>query len=244
MKQRIFFTVFLLSTIAISYAQFNAFGLRMGGHYSRQYLDINSNSALDDDVQDLSADFQVGLFSNLKLSEYTDLVPAFSYIRKPYKESYFTFKDTTIDFNVTETLIPRWDYLSVDVPFRLHKRNDNTLMYMFLGLRFEYLINTKQIIKQDSNLYDAFYDDFKRFSMGFIAGLGAEYTLNESWNILIEFTYNRDLTNVYSQDNLRIKAELMSLTIGLKFKTVKQGRVPVRSLEPEPDDYDQYDESD
>lgn len=225
---------FFILSIELAYAQFDGFGMRLGGHYSRQYLDINSSSSLDDDLQDLAPDFQLGVFGNFKLSPVTDVSPAINYIRKPYKESYFSFVDTANNFEVNETLIPRWDYISVDVPFKFHTRNDNMVMYMYIGLRFDYLINTKEIIRQDSSLYEWYYDDFKKLSMGYIAGLGAEYTLNDRFNILFEFTYNRDITNVYSSPDLRVKNELMAFTIGLKFKTIKQGRVPASSLEPEP----------
>lgn len=223
-------------------AQITGLGIRAGGHFSRQYFDVNSTSRLDDALQDLAPDFQFGLFTNIQMSEYTDIVPAFSYIRKPYLENYFVFEDTAKDFKVEQKLVPRWDYLSFDLPFRFHKKNENTLMYMFLGLRFDYLINTKEIVVQDSSLYDSFYKDFKKFSIGYIAGLGAEYTLNENWNILIEFSYNRDITNIYSKENLRIKAEVMALTIGLKFKTVKQGRVTPYYPDPDDDYYEEEEE--
>lgn len=200
--------LFLLGT-AVKAQLVNGYGIKLGmgiTNHSMYYTDYNI---------DMNWDYITGL-SARAFADFLDF-PIFNiegeigYSQRGAGNEVFTTGTEDPVPAVKRKLTNRLDYLSASLMGKAKYNLGMFTPYIVLGPQFNYLAG-----KDIEFLHVGPYNHFKKSVFGYTAGAGTELKIM-SVNFLVEYRFEKDLTNNYDLSALDIKNYSHSVLIGIRF---------------------------
>lgn len=199
---------FFLISSAAKAQLVNGYGVKLGMGFTNHTWHYNSADF------DLHWDNNTGLSARafadfLNFSNF-NIEGEIGYSQKGARLEVFT---TTVENPdpVKRKLTNRLDYLSASLMGKAKYNLGMFTPYILLGPQFNYLAG-----KDVELLLVGPYNHFKKSIFGYTAGAGTELKIM-SLNFLVEYRFEKDLTNNYDLPMLDIKNYSHSVLIGVKF---------------------------
>ncbi len=211
MPKKIFFLSIIIILVSTSLqAQFvRSYGFKVGGSLAKQAWDYSSNYSLEPDNR---FGLNIGGFVEFLDLPLASIIAEADYSQKGMKIDIPTTSESGPEIIGTTTLNNRIDYLSL---FLLGKLRYNLVLfspYLIAGPRFDI-----ELGKNVEKGFETIYDDFKKDNFGLTVGIGTELIKILPLSLLAEFRYNYDLSNVYSNERLKVKNQSFDFLVGVFF---------------------------
>jgi len=207
--------IFILMTWCITNAQIiNNYGIKVGAGLSNQYWEYKNSS-----FSNLSGwdDYKIGLIGQLYaeklLGNHFSLRPVLGYIQKGFKDDIKFIMEEDEEIAVKDNKVILHD-LSLDLSIKLIPFQKSIKPYILLGLRGDYLIDYRSVIidfqGKDYELNTGLYDDFNKFTLGCLIGVGISY----KDLLFFDFEYNPAISKNFESAGLAIHNRYFDLTVG------------------------------
>jgi hypothetical protein len=186
-----------------------AFGLKAGVVSANQNWDYRT---LGEVQWDSRWGMDAGVFvEGLNLSMFS-ILAEFHYVQKGFSTS---MKITTVTnpegTGEERTFRPRVDYLSLPVLAKFSIDAGIITPYLFGGPRFDIPIGTSD----DGISY--FANKFKKGELGLSLGAGVNVLLGAGPSLLAELRYSPNVTESFSNNNLRVTNHTLEVLAGIRF---------------------------
>jgi hypothetical protein len=211
MSKRIFFLLacFIFISTALQAQFIRSYGIKVGGSLAKQVWDYSTNYSMEPDNR---FGLNIGGFVEFLDIPFLSVIAEADYAQKGMKLNIPTTGPDSPDIIGTTTLNNRIDYLSL---FLLGKIRYNLVLfspYLIVGPRADI-----ELGKDIEKGFETTYKDFKKGNFGLTVGVGTELIKVLPLSLLAEFRYNYDLSNVYSNENVKIKNQSFDFLIGVFF---------------------------
>ena len=191
------------------------YGLKLGAGLSNQHWKYKM--AMFSNLPDWKEN-KLGIigqvYAEKNFGKYISIRPAIGYIQKGFVE------DVTLTIGEDERISVKnnkvaFHDLSLDLPIKIMPVDKLLKPYLFMGLRADYLLDYRNVIVnfhgEDIELDPHLYDDFNKFTLGAIIGLGCSYN-----NLFfLDLEYNPAIIKNYDSNAIAVNGRYFSLTIGL-----------------------------
>jgi len=215
MNQRI--TLFLAFTfiVQLSYSQIvDRYGISIGTSYSTQNWEYKHFSA------DYSNDYKIGFMTFIHAEQNFGNILALrteiGYIQKGFKNQMeLTFPDGT-SAGVNNDNVVLHD-LALNLGLKVKPLKIDYSPYLLVGIRCDYMIAYKDIVFEEQasgqkfNMYESTIEDFDKFNLGGLVGLGV--AIKEL--LYLEIEYNPNLTKNLDNAGLRIIDNCWGVKLGV-----------------------------
>ncbi len=223
MKKIILIGVISILFISV-HAQFiDNYGIKLGVGLSNQYWQYKNDMFSHLSEWNENKTGVIGqIYAEKKIGKHLSFQPAIGYIQKGFTD------DLTIATHEEEALAVKDNRvilhnLALDLAFKAIPFNKDFKPYLKLGLRTDYLMGYRSVLVnfqgKDHEMDTKLYDDFNKFTLGAILGVGISY----KDLLFIDLNYNPPLTKNFESDLLAINDRLFSLTFGVNInQLIKQ----------------------
>lgn len=204
-----FITGFIFISTTLQAQFIRSYGIKVGGSLAKQVWDYSINSSMEPDNR---FGLNIGGFVEFLDVPFLSVVAEADYTQKGMKLNLPTTGPDSPDIIGTTTLNNRIDYLSL---FLLGKIRYNLVLfspYLIAGPRAD--IELGRDIEKG---FETSYKDFKKGNFGLTIGVGTELIKVLPLSLLAEFRYNYDLSNVYSNENVKVKNQSFDFLVGVFF---------------------------
>jgi hypothetical protein len=191
------------------------YGLKVGAGLSNQYWKFKS-----DMFSNLSGwkDYKIGLigqvYAEKNFGKYLSFRPAIGYIQKGFVNDITLRTAQGEELAVKNNTVVFHD-LSLDLTLKIIPFDKIFKPYIFFGLRGDYLLDYRSVIVnfegEDHELDKDLYDDFNKFTLGAIIGVGIFY----KDLLFLDLEYNPALKKNFESDFLVINDKYFSVTLGV-----------------------------
>jgi len=204
-----FITGFIFISTTLQAQFIRSYGIKVGGSLAKQVWDYSINFSMESDNR---FGLNIGGFVEFLDVPFLSVVAEADYTQKGMKLNLPTTGPDSPDIIGTTTLNNRIDYLSL---FLLGKIRYNLVLfspYLIAGPRAD--IELGRDIEKG---FETSYKDFKKGNFGLTIGVGTELIKVLPLSLLAEFRYNYDLSNVYSNENVKVKNQSFDFLVGVFF---------------------------
>ncbi len=204
-----FITGFIFISTTLQAQFIRSYGIKVGGSLAKQVWDYSINFSMEPDNR---FGLNIGGFVEFLDVPFLSVVAEADYTQKGMKLNLPTTGPDSPDIIGTTTLNNRIDYLSL---FLLGKIRYNLVLfspYLIAGPRAD--IELGRDIEKG---FETSYKDFKKGNFGLTIGVGTELIKVLPLSLLAEFRYNYDLSNVYSNENVKVKNQSFDFLVGVFF---------------------------
>ncbi len=206
MKKLFFITMVILAFSILNAEKKISYGLKIGGNIANQTFKHSEFPDLDTDNR---LGFTTGIFAEYNVNPNFSFLFEGDYVQKGMQfdldytdENGIVYKKVTKDNHV--------DYLSVPMLGKYSLNIKTAKIYAIAGPRLDVLLGY-------SGMMENVYDEFDSVDFGATFGLGYEFHLVNSRNLLLEMRYSPSLTNSYETDLLKVKNSSFEFYTGIKF---------------------------
>lgn len=221
MRKAIFSGLILLCCITANGQFIDNYGLKIGAGLSNQYWEYKNGM-----FSDLSGwhDNRIGLIGQAYVEKsfgrYLSFRPSIGYIQKGYVDDITLVVAEDEELKVKDNNVIFHD-LSLDLVVKVIPIDKTIKPYVFFGLRGDYLLGYRSVIVdfqgEDIELNTDLYDEFNKFTLGAIIGVGVSY----KDLFLLDLEYNPAITKNYDSGALSINDKYFSLTVGLNINRLQ-----------------------
>ena len=203
---------FLTISISMKSQYFENYGIKVGAGVSNQYwkllrMDSEFTRWQKDKIGIIAQFYAEKYFGN-----YFSFKPELGYIQKGFVDRSKFLDENGLEIPLKSNHVVLHD-LSMDLAVKIIPIHKKVNPYLLAGARGDYLLKYRDIVFEDDKYgKDSFiYDNFKKFTIGLIAGIGIEFGNKLS----LEFEYNPSLTKNLSDHFIEIHDRYYSLSLGL-----------------------------
>ncbi len=173
-----------------------------------------------------------GLITDIRFAENYYIATGLNVVQSPFKLLYAdTLRDTaTGSFNQSNVdLSYKNQYIGIPISLKLKTKEINYMKY-FAQLGIEPQVNISKKVSASKGRYggegykfpkDTEYKDFNDntnfLRLALIVGAGVEYSLGGKTDLTAGITYSNGLTDVSSQNKLKVTNSYVALTLGVLF---------------------------
>lgn len=195
------------------------YGLRIGGGFSNHYWDYK-NEVLSDLSSWMENKIGLSIYLNAEkeLTNYLSIRPEIGYLQKGFKDDIIitTVEGDEIDTVNTGVILHN---LSANIGLKLSPFDFLIRPYLIAGIRGDYMIDYKdfeiEFQGETYGLYKSVIDDFNKFTLSGLIGIGFEY----SDLLYLDIEFYPAITKNLDYTGLSIKDRYFGLTIGLNINT-------------------------
>lgn len=220
----------LIGLISIVFVKVNGqfidnYGLKLGAGLSNQYWDYKNEmfSSLSG-WNDNKIGFIGQVYVEKNVGKFISIRPAVGYLQKGFVDEITLTNADGEELAIKDNKVLFHD-LSMDLSLKIIPMNKNLKPYIFLGLRGDYMLDYRSVIidfqGEDQELNTDLYDDFNKFTMGAIIGIGFSY----KDLIFIDFDFNPALTKNFESNGLAINDKYFSLTFGMNTNRLIKNKI-------------------
>ena len=191
------------------------YGIKIGAGLSNQYWEYkNSMFSNLSGWNDFKTGFTGQVYAEKYFGKHLSLRPVFGYIQKGFVDDITLKTAEGEELAVKDNKVVLHD-LSLYLSIKIIPIQRSIKPYVLLGLRGDYLIDYRSVIidfqGEDRELNTELYDDFNKFTLGGLIGVGISYN-----NLLfLDLEYNPAISKNFESDGLVIYDKYFTLTIGL-----------------------------
>ena len=215
MKKTILSGLILISCITAIGQFIDNYGIKIGVGLSNQYWKYKN-----DRFSYLSGwnDNRTGLigqvYAEKNFGRYLSFRPTTGYIQKGFIDDITLKTEDGEELGVKNNNVLFHD-LSLDLVLKVIPVDKTIKPYIFGGVRGDYLLDYRSVIinfqGEDHELDTDLYDDFNKFTLGTIIGVGVSY----KDLLFLDLEYNPAITKNFESDGLAINDKYFSLTLGV-----------------------------
>jgi hypothetical protein len=194
----------------------SGFGAEGGLSLTRQNWDYKSGAAYAISMDDWDKHANAGFFLEFFDYKYFDLNADISYNQKGGLKKD-AFEKTSIDYNynitVTGTLDmwDRLDYVSFTPRAKFKYPLGKFDPFFSIGPSFDFLVN-----KSVSEIPPL--DDFKKYEVSALYGVGVGYEIDRHLNCFFEFLHQPGISFIYSASTVEVKNDVLKFNVGLLYQ--------------------------
>ena len=185
----------------------------MGASYSNQLWDYKMIT-----INNTNKDFKIGftafLTAEKRINKIFSIRPEIGYIQKGFKNNYdLVFPSGNAGVDKKNVIFHN---LAADLGLKITPFDLKFVPYFLVGLRGDYMFSYKDIVAVEQgsgfkfNMYKSQIDEFKKFNLGGLIGLGYEF--NET--VYMEIEYNPSFTSSFNDTGLQIKDNCWDIKLG------------------------------
>jgi len=193
------------------------YGIKSGVSYSNQYWNTSNNNIPNKTGwEKYKTGFSCFIFCEKKVKNNFLIRPTIGYIQKGS-----VFRDEVTNIEGTKLYAKNILHeLSLDVPIKINLSQSELTPYLFSGFRLDYFISyfgyVKEPDKSPLRFKNSIYDDFNKFTLGGIIGIGCSY----KEIIFLELEFNPTLTRTLNYNLIRITDSNFDFTIGTNINKI------------------------
>ena len=191
------------------------YGIKIGAGLSNQYWEYkNSMFSNLSGWNDNKTGFTGQVYAEKYFGKHLSLRPVLGYIQKGFVDDITLTTAEGEELAVKDNKVVLHD-LSLDLSIKIIPIQKSIKPYILLGLRGDYLMDYRSVIidfqGEDRELNTDLYDDFNKFTLGGLIGVGISY--NDL--LFLDLEYNPAISKNFESDGLAIHDKYFTLTIGL-----------------------------
>lgn len=215
MKKTMLSVLIILFCITAEGQFIDNYGFKTGAGLSNQYWRYkNDPFSGSSGWNDYRTGFIGQVYAEKNLGRYLSFRPAIGYIQKGFLDEITFLTAEGYEIAVKDNRVVFHD-LSLDLTLKVNPFNKSVKPYIVGGLRGDYLLDYRSVIigfqGEEYELNTKLYDDFNKFTMGAIIGVGVSFIDL----FFLDLEYNPAISKNFNSDGLAIKDKYFSLTFGL-----------------------------
>jgi len=216
MKKTFLFALISIIVVNAKGQFIDKFGLKIGAGTSNLYWETRGEFGEKyTDWKKEKEGITIRLFAEKNLNKYLSIRPKIGYIQKGFRDDHII---TNLNGDTVANTINKGVTLhdiSADIGLKFRPFNCKINPYLIVGLRGDYLLDYNDYEIEIDGIkyreYESILDDYKKFTIGGLIGVGLEY----KDLIFIDFEYNPAITKNYEYQNVMMKYRYFEVTIGL-----------------------------
>jgi hypothetical protein len=213
MKKAKILVLILIFCVNVNGQFFNNYGLRIGAGLSNQYWQYKTKvySRLTR-WKNYSTGINGQVYAEKNLGKHFSLRHSIGYVQKGFTDNIVLSPAGEKDIATKDKLVLH--DLSLDLSSKIIPIQKKIKPYLFIGLRGEYLMFYRDVIKdyeEDLKFNADLYDNFNKFTLGGLLGVGILY----DDLLFLDFEYNPMITKNFESEGLAVTDKYFSLTAGL-----------------------------
>ena len=222
MKQKLTLIIAMTFVLQSAFGQIiDRYGINIGASYATQIWDFKLVPV------DFDNDYKVGLMTFIQVekdfSNLLSLRTEFGYIQKGFKNNLtLTFSDgTQAGVNNDNVVLHN---LALNIGLKITPFKFDYSPYLFMGCRNDYMISYKDIVIEEQasglkfNMYESTIEDFNKYNLGGILGLGIDI----KGLLYFEIEYNPNFTRNLDEKGLSIKDNCWGAKVGLNINILTE----------------------
>jgi hypothetical protein len=215
MKQRLVFFLALTLIAKLSHSQIiDRYGINVGTSYSTQIWDYKLVNV--DSDNEYKFGLQAFLQAEKDFGNLFALRTELGYIQKGFKNNVTLTSEEGTFIGTNNDNVILHD-LALNIGIKVKPLKSDNAPYLMVGLRSDYMISYKDVEVEEPgsglkfNLYESTIEDFNKFNLGGLIGLGIDIMDL----IYFEIEYNPNFTKNLDDTGLSIKDNCWGAKIGL-----------------------------